>query len=203
MAQRGISNQNVRRMIRESRVNLPGLVATQWYPLYDYQSKTAAATAEQIFFQSPAGQGGKTINDTNMLLAGQIPKGQVFQITGVQVELYPDLDVDAAAATQFADDVYKFYKTGNLQLTIGSKDYIRHGNLLSFAPVNRFDGFAATTAAGHAISYLSAAGREFTVEKLLIESSQNFAVTLRDMPALTTTARLGVRLQGFLGRNAQ
>jgi hypothetical protein len=203
MSQRGLHNQNVRRMVRESRVNVPGLVATQWWPLYDYQTKAAAATPEQIFFQTPAGQSGKTINDTNMTLAGQIPKGQIFQITGVQVEFYPNLEVDSVAATQFGDDVYNFYRTGSLQLTIGSKDYIRHGNLLKFAPVNRLAGDSSTGLVTQQIQYFSAAGREFTVEKLLLESSQNFSVTLRDMPATTATARIGVTLNGFLGRNAQ
>lgn len=202
---RGLPNQNIGHAIRNSRVNIPGVVASQWWPLYDYQVKTAAATAQQSFFQQPIGAAGKTLNDTNMDLAGQIPKGQTFQITGIQVELYPGVELDTAAATLFCNDVYDFYKTGTLTLTIGSKDYVRHGNLLKFAPVNRLAGQVATGLVTQQISYMAAAGREFTVEKLLIESSQNFSVVLKDMAALPSgqPARLGVTLNGYLFRNAQ
>jgi hypothetical protein len=205
MAQRGLPNINIQRSMNRNRVNVPGLVQSQWWPLYDYQTKTAAATAQQTFFAEPIGQSGKTINDTNMSLSSQIPKGQSFIITGVQVEFYPGLELDSATATQFGDDVYNFYKTGNLTLTIGSKDFIQHGNLLKFAPVNRLAGEVATGLSAQQIQYFSAAGREFTVERLALESNQNFNVTLRDMPSLPSgvAARLGVTLNGYLGRNAQ
>lgn len=202
---RGLPNQNIRHAIKNSRVNIPGAVESVWWPLYDYQVKTAAATATQAFFQAPNGSPGKTLTDTNMVLAGQIPKGQTFQITGVQVELYPGALIDSATATQFANDMYAFYKSGTLTLEIGSKKYIAHGNLLKFAPVNRLAGDNATGLTTQQISYMSAAGREFTVEKLLLESSQNFTVTLADLAALPSgnAARVGVTLNGFLFRNAQ
>lgn len=209
MSTRGLKNQSFQRAMDSSRVNLPGVVESIWQPLYDYQTLLAAGATSQAFFQVPIGQSGKTLTDTNMELAGQIPKGQTFQITGVQVELYPGVDVDAAARNQFANDVYNFYKTGSLILRIGSKEFIRQGNLMSFPPVSRLAGDSSVTttvaATTQSISYFSAAGREFTIEKLLLESSQNFGVTLNNLAAMPSgqNARIGVKLNGFLFRNAQ
>jgi hypothetical protein len=202
---RGLAPQSVRRAFRTSRVNVPNMTESIWQPLYDYQPLLAAGAVQQSFFQVPIGQGGKTLNDTNMELAGQIPAGQAFQITGIQVELYPGVDVDSATRTQFANDVYNFYKSGNLILRIGSKDFIRQGNLMKFAPVNRLSVDSATGLAAQAISYASAVGREFVTEGLLLESSQNFSVQLNNLAALPSAqnARLGVTLNGFLFRNAQ
>lgn len=203
--QRGLQAPSIRRVFRTSRVNVPNMTESIWQPLYDYQTLPAAGATQQSFFQVPIGQGGKTLNDTNMELAGQIPAGQAFQITGIQVELYPGVDVDAGAATQFADDVYNFYKSGNLILRIGSKDFIRQGNLMKFAPVNRLSVDSATGLAAQTISYAAAVGREYVTDGLLLESSQNFSVQLNNLAALPSAqnARLGVTLNGFLFRNAQ
>lgn len=195
-----------------ARVNIPGMSEVIWNPLYDYQTKTSAATSRQRFFQEPiGGSSGKTIVDTNMELNGQIPKGQAFVITGIQVELLPGIDVSGAALdNQFADDIYAFYQSGALKLTIGSKDWIVQGNLMKFPPTNRLAVQAATSitnAADTADNYVYsvAAGREFAVKDLLLESSQNFNVELIDTAALPSgvDARLGVTLNGWLYRNAQ
>lgn len=217
--QRGIRGPGLKQAMEKARVNIPGKVERIWQPFYDYQTLLAAGATSQSFFQVPIGQSGKTITDTNMELAGQIPKGQTFLITGVQVELYPgvtpgtETTVALATAQEFWNDVYAFYKTGSLILRIGSKDFIRQGNLMKFAPVNRLAGIAsaaaATTVAAESnaiqISYATAAGREFTIEDLMLESNQNFNVILNDLAAMPSTvnARVGVTLNGWLFRNAQ
>lgn len=205
MNTRGLRNQNIGHSIRTARVNLPGAVESIWNPLYDYQVLAAAGATNQAFFQVPIGQAGKTLVDTNMDLAGQIPKGQTFKITGVQIEVFPGVVVDSATATQFANDMYATLKTGALVLKIGAKEYIRQGCLMKFPPVNRMAGDNATGLTTQTISYFSAAGREFTVEDMLLESSQNFGVTLQGLPALPSgvAGRIGVTLNGFLFRNAQ
>lgn len=194
-----------------NRVNLPGYSEVIWNPLYDYQTKSSSATAQQRFFLEPqGGASNKTLVDTNMTLAGQIPKGQAFLITGIEVDFFPGEDpLQEAVDNDFINDVYAFYKTGALILTIGSKDYVQQAPLMKFPPSHRLavDAAAATTATTTTIefAYATACGREFAIRDLLLESNQNFNVTLINMPALPSAVdgRVGVTLNGFLYRNAQ
>ena len=203
--QRGLMPQSVSKKFEEYRVNIPGAVESIYQPLYDYQTLLAAGAATQTFFQEPIGQSGKTVADTNMDLAGQLPKGQAFAVTGVQVELLPGVGVDNATITDFTDDIYSVLKDGALEFTIGSKKYVTQGNLMKFPPVNRLSGFAGTGLAAQTISYAQSAGREFAIIDLLLESSQNFNVKLLELAALPSgqDARIGVTLNGYLFRNAQ
>lgn len=202
---RGLAAPNVQSAISKASVNLGGVVETIYQPLYDYQTLAATATSAQAFFQTPLGQSGKTLSDTNMELAGQIPKGQNFLITGVQVEILPGVSPTDATIREFLNDVYAVSKGGVLVLRIGSKEYIRQGNLMKFPPVNRIDGIAATGLAAESTNYAAPAGREFTVVDLLLTSNQNFSVELRDLPALPSgvAGRVGITLNGYLMRNAQ
>lgn len=200
---RGLRSMSTREAFEKSRVNIPNMSEAIWQPLYDYQTKTAAATTSQRFFVDPIGTAGKTKSDTNIDLSGQLPKGQAFQITGVQVELLPSVSLSSSAAVNaFTQDVYDFYNSGHLILKIGSKDYITQGNLMKFPPVNRL---AIDSASGgdRDYGYGVAAGREFAIKDLLLESSQNFSVELNDLSAISAAARVGVTLNGFLFRNAQ
>jgi hypothetical protein len=197
----------------EYSVNVPNMSYATYEPLYDYQTKTQAATPEQRFFVDPVGTSGKTIADTNMELSGQIPAGQRFVITGIQVELYPDVAINGATASNaFLEDVYEFYRNGALILRIGSIEIIRQGNLMKFAPVNRLSGTAAVGVANDATGaailhssqvYGQAAGREYAVNNIELLANQNFSVSLVGGAALSATARVGVTLNGWKYRNAQ
>jgi hypothetical protein len=197
----------------EYSVNVPNMSYATYEPLYDYQTKTQAATPEQRFFVDPVGTGGKTIADTNMELSGQIPAGQRFVITGIQVELYPDVAINGTTASNaFLEDVYEFYRNGALILRIGSIEIIRQGNLMKFAPVNRLSGTAAVGVANDATGaailhssqvYGQAAGREYAVNNIELLANQNFSVSLVNGSALSATARVGVTLNGWKYRNAQ
>jgi len=202
---RGLAAPNVNDMFRRARVMIGDKIESVEQPLYDYQTLAAAGASTQKFFQTPQGQGGKTLADTNMELAGQLPKGQAFAIMGIQVEVLPGLSVDNATATEFANDVYNVLKGGALRLHIGSKSYVDQGNLMKFPPVNRLAGTAATGVAAQQIQYFTGAGREFSVIDMLLESSQNFNVELLELAALPSgvDARIGVTLNGVLFRNAQ
>jgi hypothetical protein len=202
---RGLNPQSYRKAAAEGRVNIQGVVETIWQPIYDTVSYAAAGAASTQFFQNPIGQAGKTLQQTNMELAGQIPKGQNFLITGIQVELIPGVNPEGAAITNFTNDNYSFYKAGALVLRIGAKDFIRQGNLMKFAPVNRLAGQAATGLAAHQVSYAQAAGREFAVADLMLESNQNFGVEILNGATLPSgsAANVQVTLNGFLYRNAQ
>lgn len=210
---RGLKAPNIRNITRRAAVNVPGLAGAVWWPLYDYQTYANAGVSSQQFFAVPKGQAGKTETDTNMELAGNIPAGQRFIVTGVGIDFYPGVEPDqvnvGASVNDFANDVYAVMQTGRLKLTIGSKDYINHGSLMKFPPVNRLghSGAVATTAAatGLVSAYASVTGQEFATVDATIMANQNFSVTLYDLAALpsATDARIGVNLYGWLYRNAQ
>jgi len=203
--QRGLSNPTYQKAVAEGRVNLPGKVECIWQPLYDSIALPAAGAASLVFFQNPIGQAGKTLADTNMELSGQIPKGQNFLVTGVEVALFPGEVPDAAASNQFSNDVYNFYKAGALIFRIGAKDFLRQAPLIKFPPVNRLAGQVATGIVASIVTYIQAAGREFAVSDLMLESNQNFSLELQGLPAMPSgsAARIVVSLNGWLYRNAQ
>lgn len=190
---------------RQNRVNVRGLSGAIWNPLYDFQTYDAAGVASQRFFSVPAGQGGKTEVDTNMELSGQIPKGQRFLITGIEVAFYPGVSINAAAASDYADDVKTVYETGALTLNIGSKEFAFQGPLIKFPPSSRLEVDSSTTVATDAYVFAAPVGREFATVNMELVSNQNFSVILTGLPALpsTTDGRVGVSLNGYLYRNAQ
>lgn len=204
---------SVRSVTSRGSVNVPGMAAGAWWPLFDYQTLAATATTEQQFFAVPKGQSGKTATDTNMELAGQIPAGQRFVITGVGIEILPAVDISQTGVdgtvNDFANDVYAVLSTGRLKLTIGSKDYINHGNLFKFPPLNRLDAQTAvsTTVTTTTLkdAYGVGIGAPFATVDTVLMASQNFGVTLFDLPALPSgvAAKIGVNLYGWLYRNAQ
>lgn len=215
-SQRGLNAPSVKAATLRGRVTSPNLVGATWWPLFDSQVLAAAGAQSQTFFAQPIGQGGKTATDTNMELAGQIPAGQRFFMTGIGLDVFPDLDIDQASAAagvaavnEFANDVYAVLKTGRLRFQIGSKNFIDHGPLMRFPSVNKLEvqSSQATTAASTTAltSYAAASGMVFTTEQTIIEASQNFNVTLFDLPALPSgvDGRIVVSLYGWLYRNAQ
>jgi hypothetical protein len=213
---RGLRAPSVRSATNRGRITAGNMAGASWWPLFDKQVLSATAVSSQQFFAVPKGQSGKTATDTNMDLAGQIPAGQRFSMTGIGIDVLPSSDITEASAdagvaalNQFANDVYAVLKTGRLKFTIGSKDYIDHGPLLRFPSVNRLDvqtssatTAAATTALG---SYAAGAGMHFSVEETILMANQNFSVTLFDLPALPSgvAGDIVVSLYGWLYRNAQ
>lgn len=204
MAQRGL-NQPLSPMqqLERNRVRVPNMIGAIYQPLYDYQTKTLAATTQQTFFQTPIGQSSKTIADTNLQSAGSLPAGNRFAITGIQVEFMPLMVLTGAAISQFANDVQAIYNSGALVLTIGNKQFCTQAPLNKFPPVNRLavDTSSGTTAVN--TTYACAMGREFTVVDMYLEPTQNFNVTLFNLPAISADARIGVTLNGYLYRDVQ
>lgn len=191
--------------------------------LYDSAAYAAAGANTITFFQIPKGQSGKTIEDTNMTLAGQLPTNQLFLVESIEVLFLP-ADPTAAAAMPAAfgaqavatsvNDVYIFYRSGALVFTIGSKDYLTEAPLQKFPPKTRFDLHAAvadqSTIAGDLqtrIAYAYATGRPYLINPpLLLIENQNFSLELRwpnGVQAITNPARVFVTLDGVLFRRAQ
>lgn len=192
--------------------------------LYDYQAYAAAGQSQLTFFALPVGQGGKTNSDTNMTLAGQLPKNQEFLIQSIEVFFSPTTPTVAAqmpaafgaqAIAQIVNDSYIVGRAGNLVLTIGSKPYLQE------APLGRFPQKAAFTVDG-ALSDVTTAGanlqsrmafgqwrgRPYLLDPapLLLPENQNFSVSLNwpeGVQAITNPGRIGVILDGILYRRSQ
>lgn len=224
-------------------VNRIGEVEGVRQTLYDFQLYPAAGTLILNFFQQPVGAGvttspgaavgsGKTITDTNMELAGQLPNPKAFLVESIEILLYPG---NSAAANTFlqqppydfvavptdlvplsaggVSDIWNVSNTGHLQFFIGSKSYLDETPLHRFPPKTfvGIDAAVATNSATTAALSVSAArsmGRPYFLDPpIFLRATQNFRVTL-DWPALVPTistlnARIGIVLDGYLYRNSQ
>ena len=212
---RGLSAPSID-ALREYRVNQADQQDIVWQPLYDKVTYAQAGQTSLTFFSNPVGQSSKTLADTNMTLAGQLPNPQSFLVTSIHVELLPPAlpGRAAAAATAIAtniNDIQEVMQSGYLQLTIGSKTYVQEGPLGVFPPTYRLDGLAALAAAGEVadkfniIDYGQVVGEYYEVLPFVIPSSQNFSVQLIWPTAVGITAAtpIFVRLGGFLYRSVQ
>lgn len=204
-------------------VNRPGWEAIR-QSLYDFQAYAAAGQSTLTFFALPIGQSGKTQSDTNMTLAGQLPKNQEFLIQSIEVFFSPTTPTVAAqmpaafgaqVAAQIINDSYIVGRAGNLVLTIGSKPYLQE------APLGRFPQKAAFTVDGAAADVSTAGasfqtrfafgqwrGRPYLLDPapLLLPENQNFSVSLNwpeGVQAITNPGRIGVILDGILYRRSQ
>lgn len=208
-------------------VNRPGWEAIR-QSLYDFQSYVAAGQTVLTFFALPQGQGvgfgggAKTLTDTNMTLASQLPANQEFLVESVEIMFnpttptvaaqMPGANVGALTIPQIVNDAYIALRTGNLVFTIGSKPYLQEAPLGRFPSKAHFavEGAAATTVAASQLTALFPywAGRPYFLKpaSLLLNSSQNFTVQLNwpeGVQAITNPARIGVILDGFLYRRSQ
>lgn len=211
------------------RVNRAGEQEVIRQSLYDTLTYGAAGQTSLQFFQNPKGQGGKTIADTNMEQAGTLPNPKSFLIESIELYFLPadapveavnnDEDTDAAAPT-FANDVYKVFKSGSLDLFIGSKSYLTEAPIGRFPPKTRLDvNFGAALAFAQACAadgerqvvgnYASWCGRPYFLKpaSILIPPTQNFSVTLTWPSAVALSsqndARIVCVLDGYLYRLSQ
>jgi hypothetical protein len=224
----GVPNMS---MLQKYGVNRDGWESIR-QSLYDSASYPAAGVSSLSFFQNPQGQPGgfggvnKTLSDTNMTLAGSLPKHQLYWLTGIEVDVQPDTPTVAGGAAMPAaygapavavsvNDVWIIRRSGNLQLQIGSKPYLQEAPLTQFpaSRAMRIDSSLAdaTTAAANAqsrIAYAHVDGPTFSLSPaaIMLEDNQNFAVTLNwpeGAQAITNPARIFVRFTGLLYRKSQ
>lgn len=206
--------------VQKYRVNRPGEAEVIRQSLYDFQTYAAAGQTSLTFFQVPVGQSSKTIADTNMEMAGALPRPKYFLIEGIEVHFYPGpnpgaFGAEPGGAVFNVNDVYAVSKSGSLNLFIGSKTYLEEAPLGRFPPSNKLDIGAAvadqsTIAASlHTkIDYASFGGRPYNLmPPVLLEPNQNFKVTLSwpSVVALPTTVagRIGIVLNGIMYRLSQ
>ncbi len=215
MQERGLTPYGLSKM-KKYDVNRAGAVEAIWAPLYDTQTLAlAGGTTELIYFQVPQGQAGKTLDETNMEVAGSLPAPKEFLITSVQVAVYPQKDPGefgiAVTPTNW-NDVYGLSQSGHLRLFIGSKEYVVDAPIGKFPPrwwVAGADAVATSNAAAErgAIDYATFRGPIYEVVPYRLIPTQNFSVTLRwnsgGSPVLISNAVIRIVLGGFLYRLSQ
>jgi hypothetical protein len=194
-------------------------------PLYDTLDFDSGVTTELRFFSVPQGQSGKTRQETNLDLAGQLSKGQKFAAQGVELHLLPGSSAAAyvrqepvrqnaaVAAPQFANDIWALAQAGHLEINIGSKNYLTAGPLLLFPPSQGIliapaveQNLAAAAAQSLTSDYARMAGRPFAIDpELPIEENNNFSVVIKWPAAFALPsgfdARIKCVLLGVLFRN--
>ena len=198
--------------------------------LYDSAAYPAAGASTLTFFQVPQGAGtgfggsAKTLSDTNMVLNGQLPSGNMFVISSIEIEFQPTTPTVAAAmpaafgaqavAVQI-NDAYIFWRSGNGVLRILQKDYSQEAPLMRMPSQADFSLQAAVadvTTAGASlqsrIGFAGAYGPIYTLSpnNLLIPETTNFKYTLswpEGLQAISNPARVFVRLGGMMARQAQ
>ncbi|MGH9501672.1 MAG: hypothetical protein ACRD20_02345 [Terriglobales bacterium] len=121
----------------------PGVVDTLNQPSYDSVSFAAgAAMTKTVLFQSPIGQGGKTLAQTNMTQAGQLPFPNQLVITSIKVYV---------ANNTLQADLQNLISNVSFTLTIGTKPWFQGPLVLLPAAMGGYITYAAqigTAAAG-------------------------------------------------------
>lgn len=191
--------------------------------LYDITTYANAGQTSLQFFQVPVGQSSKTIADTNMKSAGQLPQPQHFLVESIELLFFPGVlpvtKLDAVAETEFANDVYTVSKSGSLNFFIGSKSYLEEAPLGRFPPKTRLSvegahsilelqASAADQELQVSTDYAAGIGRPYFLDPpVLLVPNQNFNLTLTwpSVVALPSgvDGRIGVVLDGILYRQSQ
>lgn len=205
-------------------VNRRGVQEKIYQPLYDTALYPTAGVASMTFFQNPVGSNNKTLSDTNMKSAGQMPSPQSFLIKEISIQWYPGQTTSApvqgpvAAATVSGslNDMAKIFRSGYLSIDIGSKNYLQHGPLDQFPPRAHLNANVAvsdaTTAAAALCSRIEVPfidGEVYDITPIMLEPNQNFSVTLnwpegvQSLPSGDALARIQVTLWGLLFRPVQ
>ncbi len=194
--------------------NKAGEMDVIYQPIYDFQTYAAAGQSSLTFFQSPQGQNGKTLEDTNMQSAGQMPNPQKFVVKAISVDFFAGNDVNLSAADGVMNnwqDTYDFFKSGWLDFSVGNKSQCQQAPIGTFPPPYRLGGSSAVTGQSGTANgitgadYASMAGQMFNIIPVVLPANQNFVVTLNwSTPvAINADAKVGVKLHGDLYRSVQ
>lgn len=192
--------------------------------LYDFQTYAQAGQTSLTFFQIPQGQGGKTIHDTNMEVAGSLPAPKHFLVQSIEIYLFPNdapVTISNAAAnvsvvSNFTNDIFAVAESGALDFFVGSKSYLQEAPLGRFPPKTKLrtefaaalqvDTASAENAAQITMDYASFDGRPYFINPwVLLTPTQNFNLKLTwpTAVALSADARIGLVLDGILYRLSQ
>ncbi len=206
--------------LEQYNVNVDGQPEVIWQPIYDMQTYASAGFTSQRFFSVPAGQAGKTFDDTNLETSAVLPVPINMAVTSIEVVFFPGNvigsgDILPGAIGDNWNDIQAVHEAGHVSIVIGSKEYLLDAPLGKFPQAFRIAGGAAladhTTAAASAIQqidYAVFAGPIYQIVPLRLISQQNFRCDLvfdNGVVALPSgnDGRIGVRWNGFRYRLAQ
>ena len=188
-------------------VNRPGQNTGLRWELYDSVAYPTGGQTSLDFFQIPQGQSSKTLADTNMEAAGQLPNPKQFLITDIQVFFLSGLAPSAAVGVATAvNDAQIFYQgKAWAELFIGSTYYVQQAPLVRFPPRNGLTGWGSISATDM-VNYATAGGAPYLMQpQILLQPTQNFKFSLKWPAALpiTTASVVHVVLGGYLYRLSQ
>lgn len=201
--------------LAQYNVNRPDQIEVTRQSLYDFQAYAQAGQTQLLFFQIPKGQSSKTLADTNMEAAGSLPAPKSFLIESIEIYFFPLNAISATGAivAENWNDSYDVFKSGWLELFIGSKPYLDEAPLGKFPPRSGITGAFAlsdTSTAGASrvtvIDYASWGGPVYMMAPpILLVPTQNFQVSVNwpTAVAISVAGRMGVNLGGILYRNSQ
>ena len=204
-------------------VNRKGMYEGIRQTLYDYQVYASGGQTSLSFFQVPLGQGGKTIADTNIEVAGSLPQPKHFLVESCEIRFWPGVNpvtlVTTLAESEFTNDVYTLSKSGSLNFFIGSKTYLEEAPLGRFPPKTKLEaqfavalefkqGAAADEEQQVTMDMAYMCGRPYFINPAtLLIPTQNFKVSLNWPAAVALPsgqdARIGIVLDGVLYRQSQ
>lgn len=200
--------------LQQYNPNRPDATEAIWQPFYHFQSYASAGQTSLTFFQTPKGQLANGYADTNMEQAGSFPAPTAFLCTAIMVAFFPGGNPSTTgtqgAVSAYWNDQVAVANSGYLELTIGSKVYMRDAPVGKFPPNFSVGGFGyamgnSTAGVIAQTGFARAIGRYAEITPFLIPQSQNFNVAIYWPTAVSTasTGRIGVILDGFYYRQSQ
>lgn len=190
-----------------------------WQPLYHYrifEPRNFVSELRFDFFHTPIGITDEltrqTLNrfDTNMYLAGSLPRGQSYYLTAIRFLIVVGWKSPHMDEILLQQDWQRISTTGVLEFRIGACRYLSDGPLCKFPTCfhtpQPFQNPKAEkrTLRDRLLARLFKQVR-YEITPLYIESCQNFGVEVI-MPALdglSAPVRIGPILDGFLIRESQ
>ena len=175
----------------------PGLHEIITQPLYDSftVAVSTAIPALTVLFQNPVGQSSKTLLQTNMLAAGQLPAPQKFSVRAIRLGFRNDA---------FITDVIGLLYGNWVNFKVSQKPYLQCPAALLTAGFGAYmpaiSQVGATAPTGTLVAYLTSSGTPdqrniFALSRpIQIEQNEQFSFELNQATAYTTAAASGVTL---------
>lgn len=183
-------------------VQNPGALQVTHQPLYDTVLYPAVGANQLTFFTQPVGQGQtvapgalvntpKTLSDTNMQVAGVLPRFQSFLISSVELIFLPgsvatatlfandnpaEFNVAAAVtAVNSVNDSYAFYNSGNFQFDVTGTNLLQLAPLRMLPPKTLMNIDAAFASNSATVGTLSAALLKMSGQAFMLDPAITLA----------------------------
>lgn len=166
---------------------------------YD-EALIAVATLTHRLFTTPLGSGGKTLDQTNLTIAGQIPQGQLLDVRAIKI-MYTSASAKGTAGVQ---DFYNLLARTTVSVKLQNKESMGQwtlqellgaSTLIALTPTVAGDQIPIIEPKFHGVFPLN--------KKIVLAALTPFEVTIAHhaAPAATTVGdRLKVALSGILTR---